>query len=133
MNALEKNQRRQMKKELMRDTLNWGRARALSPDNTENEEYEGPENHLDELLMLLSEEKDTNTPPAHTLITSIVTSPPPPPARKTRRCSMTKLESSVMKQWLSRGMEGDARSVTAAKITNDSHASTNTKHSKKYN
>ena len=31
-----------------------------------------------------------------------------------------------MEQWLSRGMEGDARSVTAAKNTNDLHASTNT-------
>ena len=60
--ALEKNQRRQRKKELMRDTLNWGRTRAPSPDNTENEEYEGPDHHLGELLMLLSEEKDTNTP-----------------------------------------------------------------------
>ena len=76
----------------MRDTLNWGRTRAPSPDNTENEEYEGPDQLLEELLMLLREEKDTNTPPAHTIITSIVTSPPPPsPARKTRSCSMTKL------------------------------------------
>merc|ERR1711888_396274 len=47
--ALEKNQRRQRKKELMRDSLNWGRIRtwvAPSPDNTEDEEYEGPDQHL---------------------------------------------------------------------------------------
>ena len=116
-----------MKKELMRDTLNWGRTSAPSPDDTEDEEYEGPDQHLDELLMLLSEEKDTNTPLAHTIINSIVTSPPPPsPARKTRSCSVTKLESSVMGQWLARGRGEDAGSVPAAKNTNDVQASTNT-------
>ena len=79
--ALEKNQRRQRKKELMRDSLNWGRLKAWvapSPDSAEDEEYEGPDQHLDELIMLLSEEKDTNTP--HTQ--SLVGHPPYPPEER---------------------------------------------------
>ena len=147
--ALEKNQRRQRKKELMRDSLNWGRLKAWvapSPDSAEDEEYEGPDQHLDELIMLL-EEKDTNTPHTQSLVghTPIPTrreaititlvspgkAPPPPlppssPASETRSCSVTKLESSVLGQWLARGRGEDAGSVPAAKNTNEVQASTNT-------
>ena len=70
--ALERNQRRQRRKEKLRDTLNWGRMKewvAPSADSgeEEEEEYMGPEQHL-ELLIMLLEEKDTSTPHTQSLV-----------------------------------------------------------------
>ena len=70
--ALERNQRRQRKKEKLRDNLNWGRIKAWvapSPDSGEDEEeeYMGPDQHLEEQIMLL-EEKGNSTPHTQSLL-----------------------------------------------------------------
>ena len=127
--ALEKNQRRQRRKDMLRDTLNWGRiqewvAPPAESGEEEDEEYMRPEEHLDLLIMLL-EEKDLSTPHTQSLVghTPIPTrreansitlvspgkAPPPPlppssPASEARSCPRTILESSARGQWLvSRG------------------------------
>ena len=112
----------------MRDNLNWGRIKAwVAPSadsgEDEEEEYMGPDQQLEELIMLL-EEKDTSTPHTQSLVghTPIPTrreainitlvspgkAPPPPlppssPASETRSCPKTILESSAMGQWLAVG------------------------------
>ena len=112
----------------MRDNLNWGRIKAwVAPSadsgEDEEEEYMGPDQQLEELIMLL-EEKDTSTPHTQSLVghTPIPTrreaititlvspgkAPPPPlppssPASEARSCPRTILVSSARGQWLFRG------------------------------
>ena len=128
--ALEKNQRKQRRKEKLKDNINWGRKPKHAPENTPTEDSgeEDEEEILDpvkclEMFLTVLEEKDI-TPHTSTLaghspipvrreaknITLVSPGKAPPsqlpqssPAGKIRSCPRAILESSARGQWLVRG------------------------------